>query len=749
MKKFSLRTLLGLLVLIAIVGDTIGQLNIPGTALEIRFPDIPFIDPVENLLYDWKLRQTMPRTADARIVIIDIDEKSLAELGRWPWGRDRMAALVDKLFDQYFVSIVGFDVIMAEPDFSSGLQVLDRLARRELKDDAPFQQVLQSLRPALEFDNLFAQALRKRRTVLGYYFTDDRAESTGALPAPVLPVIAAGGRSLYIKQWRSYGGNLPLMQAVALAGGHFNPGVDADGSLRRVPMLARHGDHYYESFSLAMVRALLGSPPLEPVFGDAAGYGAIEALRMVSRSGALEIPVDVNSAALVPYRGPRNTFRYIAAADVLADRVKVEDLADKIILVGSSAPGLLDLRSTPVGSPFPGVEVHANLISGMLDANIRQRPQFADAAEALLLLAIGLPMIFLFPWRSPIRATLATAAALGVVVGLNMTLWQAFNWVLPLAPGLLMVALLFIVNMSLGYFLESRAKKQFTQLFGQYVPPELVEEMSRNPQNYSMAGRRAELTVLFSDVRGFTTISEGMPPEALAALMNEYLGAMTQAIRKRGGTLDKYIGDAIMAFWGAPVANPDHAREAVLSAFDMLTALEDLNRRLEARGTAPMKIGIGINTGPMTVGDMGSEIRLAYTVMGDAVNLGARIEGRTKEYGVPVMVGENTRAAVPDVVFRELDRVQVKGKEQPVAVYEPIGLRGEIAAPLLEEIALWSEALEAYRQQQWDAAGALLIRLQQRNPQHGLYRLYSERVAALRVTPPGKNWDGVTRFDTK
>jgi adenylate cyclase len=362
---------------------------------------------------------------------------------------------------------------------------------------------------------------------------------------------------------------------------------------------------------------------------------------------------------------------------------------------------------------------------------------------------IGLPMIFLFPWRSPLRATIATLAALIIVVTINMTLWQWLNWVLSLAPGLLMVALLFVVNMSLGYFVESKAKKQFTHLFGQYVPPELVEEMSRNPENYSMAGRRAELTVLFSDVRGFTTISERMEPEALAALMNEYLGTMTEAIRQRGGTLDKYIGDAIMAFWGAPVANPRHARDAVLSALDMLAALAQLNVRLAARGIAPMKIGIGINTGPMTVGDMGSQIRLAYTVMGDAVNLGARLEGKTKDYGVAVMVGENTRAAVGDVVFRELDRVQVKGKEDPVAVFEPIGLDGAIAPPLLEELALWAESLAAYRQQEWDHAEALLTQLQQRNPGHALYALYRERIAALRITPPTEDWNGVTRFDTK
>ena len=312
-----------------------------------------------------------------------------------------------------------------------------------------------------------------------------------------------------------------------------------------------------------------------------------------------------------------------------------------------------------------------------------------------------------------------------------------------------MVFLLYAFNMSWGYFVESRSKRQFTELFGQYVPPELVDEMARNPESYSMDGRKAELTVLFSDVRGFTTISEGLEPDQLAALMNEYLGAMTQVIRRQRGTLDKYIGDAIMAFWGAPVDDPEHARHAVATAIEMQSALVELNKTLMTKGWPELHIGVGVNTGTMTVGDMGSPVRKAYTVMGDAVNLGSRLEGITKQYGVGIIVGETTREKLKkEVVFRELDRVRVKGKEEPVGIYEPLGFEGQLSKELANEVKMWNQALRAYRSQDWDQAEVTLLNLSRTNPRY-LYEIYGKRIAHYRKEPPGAEWDGVTTFETK
>jgi len=304
--------------------------------------------------------------------------------------------------------------------------------------------------------------------------------------------------------------------------------------------------------------------------------------------------------------------------------------------------------------------------------------------------------------------------------------------------------------MAYGYFVESRSKRQFTELFGQYVPPELVDKMAENPGQYNMEPRSAELTILFSDVRGFTSISEALKPEELREYINDYLTDMSGIIRsKYRGTLDKYIGDAIMAFWGAPVEDPQNARNGVLAGLDRQKECEGLNGKFAARGWPTIKIGVGLNSGTVRVGDMGSQVRRAYTAMGDAVNVASRLEGRTKYYGVGILVGETTREAVKDVVFREVDRIKVKGKDEAVTIYEPLGLESEVDRKVLEELKLWQQTLRAYRTQQWDQVELNLLNLQRMNPDCYLYKHYSDEVAKHRRTPPPPDWDGVTAFDEK
>jgi adenylate cyclase len=306
------------------------------------------------------------------------------------------------------------------------------------------------------------------------------------------------------------------------------------------------------------------------------------------------------------------------------------------------------------------------------------------------------------------------------------------------------------MNMAYGYFVESRSKRQFTELFGQYVPPELVNKMAQDPGRYNMEPRSAELSILFSDVRGFTSISEALEPDELREYINEYLTDMSNIIRvKYRGTLDKYIGDAIMAFWGAPMEDAQHARNAVLAALEMQRECEVLNAKFAARGWPTLKIGIGLNSGPVRVGDMGSEVRRAYTAMGDAVNVASRLEGRTKGYGVGILVGEATRKLAREVVFREVDRIKVKGKDEAVTIYEPLGLGSEIDTKTYDELKLWNQALRFYRAQQWDQVEVSLLNLQRMNPACGLYQFYSERAAQMRRDPPPSGWDGVTAFDEK
>jgi adenylate cyclase len=390
------------------------------------------------------------------------------------------------------------------------------------------------------------------------------------------------------------------------------------------------------------------------------------------------------------------------------------------------------------------VEIHANVIAGMIDGSIRQTPKYTLGADIVILALAGVALALLIPLLSALWATGGAALALVFIAGVNVVFWQN-GVVLPLAGGVLMVAALYTMNMAYGYFVESRSKRQLAGRFGEYVPPELVDRMARNPGKYGMEPKDAELTILFCDVRGFTSISESLKAAELREYINEYLTTMSTVIRGRHrGTLDKYIGDAIMAFWGAPVEDPDHARNAVLAALDMQKECAPLNARFAARGWPALKIGIGIESGTVRVGDMGSQIRRAYTAMGDAVNIASRLEGRTKSYGVDILVGEATRGLVSDVAWREIDRIRVKGKDRVVTIFEPL-----TAAADREELRLWTQTLRAYRAGQWDQTDVNLINLQRANPQSALYKAFSAIVADRRRNPPATGWDGVTVFSEK
>jgi adenylate cyclase len=702
-----------------------------------------FINRLEDLSYDMRLNLTMPNKQDDRVFIVDIDEKSLASVGRWPWSRDKIALMLDNLFDYYKVSLVGFDIVFAERDESSGLKVLEQLSKQNLKNDAMYQKILPRLKTQLDYNNLFAQKIKGRKVVLGYSFSNDSDRVTGKLPSPVFISEALKAGNYFLKN-TGYSANLPELQDNAYSAGHFNPDIDQDGVCRRVPILLDYQGSYYDALSVAMVRGFLGDKPLPLKAGFGSGGNKLEWLGI----DIFKIPVDEKATALIPYRGREGSFKYVPALDILQKNIKKDELNGGIILVGTRAAGLYDLRSTPVAPVYPGVEIHANMITGILDQNIKQIPDYVGVLECLLLCMIGLIMTFCLPFINPLKSILLISFMLLISIGINTWAWQA-NMVLPLASSVLMISLLFAVNMSYGFFAETKIKYHLTGLFGQYVPKELVAEMSKNPENFSIEGESRDMTVLFSDVRGFTTISEGLQPRELTKLMNEYMTPMTHVIQKYRGTIDKYIGDAIMAFWGAPLRDDEHARNAILAALDMQATLDRLRPQFIQKGWPEIRIGVGINSGIMRVGNMGSEFRMAYTVIGDTVNLGSRLEGITKQYGVGIIVGETTRNAVSDIVFRELDRVRVKGKDQPVVIYEPVGLETQVDQAAREELKLFNEVLTLYRAMSWDAAERQLLELKKIFPDKYIYKLYLERIHFFRNEPPEADWDGVFKFTTK
>lgn len=713
---------------------------------------------LDDIIYDARLRATMPNTMDDRIVIVDIDEKSLAEIGRWPWGRNVLSELVHKLYDEQKIALMGVDVVFAEPDESSGLKQLNALARDELSDQPAFLGKLQQLSPRLDFDKIFADSLVGKPVVLGYFFTNDpKGRSSGVLPRSVFGADALAGHTMESPEWTAYGANIEALATAAPLAGHFNSFTDPDGVVRSVPLVAHFQGAYYESLSLAMFRAIVGMPKVTPSFSKESylpkAFRGVDKLLLVQGDKTLGIPVDKRGGALIPFRGPGNaqggSFQYVSVADVLQSRIPAGQLKDKVVLLGTTALGLFDMRVTPVGEAYPGVETHANVISALLDGHVLVKPDYAMGYELVVLVVSGLLLSIGLPMLSAMRAVFLSATVLACLMVMNLWLYLGYGLVLPLAGSLVMATMAFAVNMSYGYFVESRSKRDLANLFGTYVPPELVDEMVQDPDSYSMKATNREMTVMFCDMRGFTNMSESMEPLQLQAMLTGVFSRLTAVIRANRGTIDKYMGDCVMAFWGAPIESGDHAELAVKASLEILRVVQLINEEHRATGLPTIGIGIGINTGTMCVGDMGSDIRRSYTVIGDAVNLASRLEGMSKVYGVDIVASETTKNLTPGFVWQELDKVRVKGKERAVTIWHPLAFVGAADTATLEEVKLWAQVLKSYRGQNWDQADVGLLNVSRLNANKFLYRLYAERVASMRFLPFDSQWDGATNFETK
>ena len=711
-----------------------------------------FVERLDLAIYDFRLRATMPRTLDPRIVIVNIDDPSLQEFGQWPWSRNKLAALATELIDRQQAAVLGFDVMFAEPDGSSGLRALRQIASGPLRNVPGLKEQIDQLAPELDNDAIFAKALKGRPVALGYYFTRTaEPHDKGWLPAPVFALDAFPSGHQSATSWNGFGGSIALLAAATPFAGFLNVLIEADGDggVRAAPLLAQYDGTaakagYYESLGLTVYRMATGMPSLAVADGK---------LLMAGGGSRLHLPIDAEGSVLVPYRGPGGadggSFRYLPAADVLNGKLAAGELKGKIVLVGATAPGLQDLRSTPVGAAYPGVEVHANIISGLLDHRLPEKPDYAAGYSVLVVSIAGLVLALGLSVVSAVRAVLIAVATVALVVGLNTWLYVSLGVVLPLAAALVMCAVAVLLNLSWGYFVEARERRRLAQLFGTYVPPQLVQEMLASPGSYDMRAVSKELTVLFCDMRGFTEMSESMAPVELQQFLNRVFSRLTEIISAHRGTIDKYMGDCVMAFWGAPVDTPDHAALAVAAALEMAAAVHAINEAHRATGQPAISVGIGINTGVMSVGDMGSAVRRSYTVVGDAVNLASRLESLSGIYGAEVVVSDATRRAAPAFVWQELDRVRVKGKAQSVTIFAPLG-RAD-ATPKVNPAALdiWQQVLTAYRAQEWAVGRSLLTPLLAPGDKKVLYQLYAERLAYMALRPKEPDWDGATQFESK
>jgi len=708
---------------------------------------IEFLTRVENYLYDVRVRLTLADDVDPRVVIVDIDEVSMAAEGRWPWRRDKLAALVNTLFDDYGVRVVGFDVIFPEPEETTALALLKELEADPQLSDAQ-RASLKARQPAYETDRLFGEALIARDVVLGFAFKSRVAPNeparVGVLPPPIQLPQSADVFKLVRAQ--GYTGNLSVLQESAAAAGFFDtPLTDDDGVIRRTPLFETYEGKLYESLALAVTRIALGSPPLQLAF---AGDDSDKRLAFV-QLGESRIPVDRNSGLLVPFRGPVGSFPYISATRVLRGTAPKDQLEGRIVLIGASAPGLLDIRPTPVAKEYIGVEAHANLVAGFLDNAVRYIPASAPRIEVTVLVVFALIAALWLSRLSPLNGLPQVLLLIALWGGLNLAAWSRNGIVLPLTGPIFYLLLTALLQLAYSYFVEIRRKRELARKFAMYVAPAIVHNLDVNEAEVTLQGVSREMSVLFSDVRGFTTLSEKLEPRELTRLMNAFLTPITDIIQKTGnGTIDKYMGDAVMAFWGALPVDPEHPRHAVRAALAMVECVRGLREPFEARGWPALNIGVGVSTGVMNVGDMGSEFHVAYTVMGDVVNLGSRLEGLTKQYGVEIIVSGPTAQAAPDFLYRELDRVLVKGKKEPVAILEPIGLRNTATPEQTTEVEQFGQMLAHYRAQRWHEALDILVPMA-RNSAKPLYQMYLERIARCRAFPPPADWDGVFVFETK
>ena len=698
---------------------------------------------MENLAYDARLKFTLPKKEDNDVIIVDIDEKSLAEIGRWPWNRDVMAKLNNSLFDHYKIKEIGYDMVFAEEDLDQGGALLEQMSKNALKNNNEFQKEYRKVRNSLHRDEMFAKSLSDRKTIMGVVFlNNETAALKGALADPVLQLDASIRNSIPFFSSNGYTANLEILQKNAYSGGFFdNPAIDDDGVFRRVPLLQEHDGKLYESLALAMARTAIGSPQIE-LMVESNPENENDLFLEGVKIGDLYIPVDEKGNALVPYIGRQKSFDYISASDVIDQTAEMSRLEGKIALFGTSAPGLFDLRTTPLEASYPGVEIHANMIQGILDGRIMHKPGYTKGLEFLLLIVLGLLLTFMLPWLSATWGVIVSLSVTGLLISSNMFAWTQHQMVLPITTPVLLTVVLFTLQMIYGFFIESRGKRQLAHLFGQYVPPELVNEMSKKMEEINLDGEIKNMSVLFSDVRGFTTISENMEPKELTELINGFLTPITEIIHQQRGTIDKYMGDAVMAFWGAPLDDSQHALHAMNAAILMTERMHNLRQEFAAKGWPEIKVGVGVNTGDMNVGNKGSEFRVDYTVLGDSVNLGSRLEGLTKVYGVDILVGEATQHAVPEYEYRELDLVKVKGKDKPVAIFEPVGLIDEVDKSIKDDLKRFKLAMKHYRSQYWDDAEREFFALSSVDKERKIYQIYLDRIMKYRENPPPENWDG-------
>lgn len=715
-KKFSIYFVLSL------------SLSIFLSAIYIFFPSLP--DSLDNRLRDYlfTIRGELPHNQN--VVIVDIDETSIKSLGQWPWSRDKLAKILENL-TLANVGIVGLDIVFAEEDRTSPHKILQDL--KIYKKDVP------------NYDLEFSNVVENSPVILGYQFDLVKKDNTNAkvpqIPAIFIEKDKPQDKSYLIEAYNTIL-NIPQIQDKAYSSGFFNNIPDDTGIIRSVPLIISYDDTIYPSLALEVIRVINDTQKVVVQY-DENGISNIVL-------DDISIPTDRYGRMLINFRGPERSFKYISAIDIYNNSFDKSEIDGKIVLIGTSAAGLFDLRATPFDSIFPGVEVHANIIDNILMQDFIYKASWLDGANILIIFVLSIIVVMLTTyttfWANPIIFISFSTSYLFLVYNLLFDYGIVLNILFPIAT----VLIASIMTTLFDYFYNIKKEEAIKAKFASKVSKNVMDDILKNIDKNEFSAKSKEVTIFFSDIRGFTNISEKLDAKELISFLNRYMQPMSEIIIKYQGTIDKFIGDAIMAYWNAPIDIKNHCDLALKASLEQLEVLEKLNVELQKENLPKIDIGIGLNTGTVIVGEMGSSLRSDYTVIGDTINLGSRVESLCKYYDSKLNISNFTKDKLQEeYIFRFLDLVKVKGKNEPVEIWQVLG-KGEAKESLKEELDLYHKAIEFYKNSDFLNALEIFESLEnnENKTNKNIYKIYITRCKEFIKTPP-KNFDGVYEHTTK
>jgi len=730
---------------------TISILSITAVTLAY-FIGLSFLEHMELKTIDLRFQTRGPVSPRPEIVLAVIDEKSIAREGKWIWPRSKIAKLVDKL-SRAGVKVVAFDIGFLEPDDKLLVHTIDQIQNKVngLKiNNSDIQDYLRDLKRQTDNDMLLAEAIKKSpaKIVLGYFFQMEPDAISHMSEREILSheENVKGSSYKFIRYASKSAQNVPLIEAVvpqsnikeiadtSAYAGFFNMQPDPDGVVRWMPGIFKFKNVLYAPLSLTTVSAYLDSPLSAQI--EEIGVQKIQV-------GDIPLPTDESGRIFINYRGKGKTFPHIPITDILNDTVSADLLKDKIVLVGATATGIYDLRVTPFSNIFPGLEIHANVIDSILSRDFLHKPGWAAIFDIMAIIVSGMLLALLLPRLGPLLGSVAAISIFSGYIVLCQYLFSSKGLILNIVYPVSVIILIYVGITVHKYISESSQKRFIKEAFSTYLAPTVVKQIIDSPGKLVLGGEQRDITAFFSDVQSFTSISEKLTAPELVELLNEFLTEMTDIILRFEGTLDKFEGDAIIAFFGAPNYLENHAETACRACIEMQKRLAEMRVKWRAESMPELKMRIGLCSGPAVVGNMGSKSRMDYTMMGDTVNTAARLEGVNKIYGIYTLIGETTHQALGNgILTREIDSIKVVGKNEPVSVYELLGYAQDYDGLMSDTIDLYTQGLFAYRKQEWDKAIDLFNRGLQNSPEDAPSLTMVSRCRKFKKTPPGKDWDG-------